>query len=107
MATEDEILESDLKKEHTHWEELQIDPSHWQPNGGMFGMYIRMDVMNEILRNAGLMPTEEELNTRTKELMLEKMREIREQAEPKIRAAKVAALRKNGNLIVPPGFKQP
>lgn len=103
--TEEEIYASKLNAELTKWQHLGITPDGWMPSGGILMLLVRFDVLNDILVEAGILDMDD-ASERMRVKMLERLKGIREELEPQLRAAKIAEIRANGGIInVPPGFK--
>lgn len=102
--TEQEIYESELQSELNKWSALNIDPAHWMPQGGLLGVCLRIDVLNDLLVDAGIIDLDV-AQKKMQEITLKRLKDIREELEPQIQAAKIAALRANGMVI--PHMKPP
>ena len=94
--SEQEILESQLKAEYEKWGVLGLQPSNWAPGDGMLGIVLRLDVLTEILVEAGIIDMDN-ANERMARKALQRLQEIRKELEPQIAQAKLDAIR-NGNL---------
>ncbi len=103
MPTEDEIRLADLNAELQKWKVLGIDPAHWVPAEGVLGMVVRLEVVTDILVEAGLFDYED-AQARFQEKMVQRLKEVRAALEPQIQQAKLESLRRNGNIIPPPGY---
>lgn len=96
MPTDREIYNSKLKAELEKWRVLGIDPDTWMPSGGMLSIVMRLDVLSEILVEAGVLDMEV-ADQKMRVKALERLEGIRKELEPQIAEARLQAI-KNGRL---------
>ena len=96
-ADSDEIAQSELTRELERWGVLGLSPGNWMPTDGVLGLLLRIDVMSEILEEAGILDMEV-ANRKMMEISLRRLKAIREELEPQIQQAKLDAI-KNGRRI--------
>jgi hypothetical protein len=90
--TEQEILDSQLRKEHERWQVLGLDPGAWKPSEGFLGLVLRLDIMTEFLVEAEIMDLEE-ANLRMQRKAIQRLAEIREAIAPQVAEARLNMIR--------------
>lgn len=82
-----------MKEELEKWKELEANPEALSFDGGAFGLSMRIELLFDILEEAGIM-TREEMDNRYRDLCLERHRELREEVvEPQVKKMRQEKLR--------------
>ena len=89
--TPEEIYVSELNKEEERWNQLGISPENFMPKGGVLAVMIRIDVLTEMLEEAGMFD-KEKLDEKTRKYTLQRLAEVRKELEPQVVAARRAAI---------------